>query len=115
MNILSQPDYRDSMQAAALGFLQRHQSEHLADDGALFDRATSHLVNTLEVPVFMAPRLVHLAMSNLGKPQQPWIGIDLAIGTDRSSDVWVIDRRNGERALMPRRILPSRFITSHNL
>jgi len=114
MITLSQPEYRDSMQAAARAYLERHQAEHLADDGQLFERAARYLVQAMEVPVFMAQRLVHLAMSDLGTPLQPWIGIDQASGPDRCSVV-LIDRRTGERALMPRRILPSRFIASHTL
>lgn len=106
-------EYRDSMQQAARTFLERHQAEHLGDDARLFERAARYLVQCMEVPVFMAQRLVHLAMSDLGEPQQPWIGIDPANGPDCS--VVLIDRRTGERALMPRRILPSRFIASHTL
>lgn len=113
MITLSQPEYRDSMQAAARAYLERHQAEHLADDDQLFERAARYLVQAMEVPVFMAQRLVHLAMSDLGEPQQPWIGIEQASGPDCS--VVLIDRRTGERALMPRRILPSRFIASHSL
>ena len=63
MITLSQPEYRDSMQAAARAYLERHQAEHLADDGQLFERAARYLVQAMEVPVFMAQRLVHLAMS----------------------------------------------------
>lgn len=107
-------EYRDSMQQAARTFLERHQAEHLGDDARLFERAARYLVQHMEVPVFMAQRLVHLAMSELGEPQQPLIGFDLASGSDYSSVV-LIDRRTGERALMPRRILPSRFIASHTL
>lgn len=109
-------EYRDSMQQAARTFLERHQAEHLADDGQLFERAARYLIQAMEVPVFMAQRLVHLAMSELGEPQRPLIGIDLASGADYSSScVVLIDRRTGERALMPRRILPSRLIASHTL
>lgn len=115
MNTLSQPEYRESMQAAALAFLQRHQGEHLGDDSRLFERASQYLVQALDVPVFMVQRLVHLAMSELNTPQPPtFVGIDLAAGADHCSVV-LVDRRTGERALMPRRILPSRFLASHTL
>jgi hypothetical protein len=107
-------EYRDSMQQAARTFLERHQAEHLGDDARLFERAARYLVQAMEVPVFMAQRLVHLAMSDLGEPKQPWIGIDLASGPDYCS-VMLIDHRTGERALLPRRILPSRFIARHPL
>lgn len=102
-------DYHDSMQAAALGFLQRHQAEHLTDDGQLFERACNYLVTALQVPVFMAPRLVHLAMSQL-KPAGPtWIGIDYAAGM-AVGELVLVDTRTGQRACIPRRILPERFL-----
>lgn len=102
-------EYRDSMQAAALGFLQRHQAEHLTDDGRLFDRACTYLVRSLDVPVFMAPRLVHLAMTQLKPGPAAWIGIDEAAGADLAGVV-LIDNRTGQRAYIPRRILPERFL-----
>src|SRR3989344_5585382 len=61
-------EYRSSMQAAALAFLQLHRAEHLGDDEQLADRAVSYLVRALEVPLFLAPRLVELAMSELLRP-----------------------------------------------
>lgn len=102
-------EYLDSMQAAALGFLQRHQAEHLTDDGHLFERACSYLVTSLQVPVFMAPRLVHLAMGQLKPAGLTWIGIDYTAG-DALDGVVLIDTRTGQRACIPRRILPERFL-----
>ena len=112
MNAINQPDYRDSMQAAALAFLRRHHAEHLTGDDALFDRAIRYLVQALDVPIFMAPRLVHLAMSEL-QPKR-FVGVDLAAGIDSCSLV-LVDGRTGERVVIPRRILPSRFLPSTTL
>lgn len=61
-------DYRSQMQAQALSYLQQHQAEHLDDDAQLIERTTSHLVHQLDVPLFMAPRLVALAISELPPP-----------------------------------------------
>ena len=102
-------EYTASMQAAALGFLQRHQGEHLTDDGKLFDRAVSYLVNSLEVPAFVADRLVHLAMSELKPRTGNWIGIDHAASGDLAGVV-LIDNRTGQRSYIPRRFLPERFL-----
>jgi hypothetical protein len=108
-------EYRDSMQLAARGFLQRHQAEHLCDDDRLFERASQYLVKVLDVPVFMAPRLVHLAMSELSAPKAAMVlAVDWAAGCDHSSIV-LVDSRTGERAFIPRRMLPSRFLASHTL
>lgn len=101
-------EYRRSMQQAALAFLQRHQGEHLADDGHLFDRAVSYLVNALEVPTFMADRLVYLAMSELsGKPSPAPIGIDY--GTGDAARVAHLHFSTGEQVLIPCRHLPLRL------
>jgi hypothetical protein len=58
-------EYRSTMQAAALGFLQRHQNEHLDNDQQLFVRAVTYLQATLEVPVYLAETLAGLAYSEL--------------------------------------------------
>ncbi|MEX6717513.1 hypothetical protein AB2C92_07260 [Pseudomonas aeruginosa] len=70
--------YRVAMQATALAFLMRHQGQHL-DQQELGERATRHLVEALDVPAFMAPRLVTLALSQLNSGPE-WVGIDLAAG-----------------------------------
>lgn len=64
---ISAQDYQDTMQSVAAAYLIRHRLEHL-DDGQLFERACHHLVLANGVPVFMAQRLVHLAMSALPPP-----------------------------------------------
>jgi len=101
-------EYRASMQRAALTFLQRHQGEHLTDDGHLFERAVGYLVNALDVPAFMADRLVHLAMSELECLKRPVIGIDYASGEDETR-VALINFFSGEAVLIPLRHLPARL------
>lgn len=101
-------EYRATMQRAALTFLQRHQGEHLTDDGHLFERAVGYLVNALDVPAFMADRLVHLAMSELECLKRPVIGIDYASGTDETR-VALINFFSGEAVLIPLRHLPARL------
>jgi len=112
MNTIAQledaQEYRDSMQLAARHFLQRHQGEHLLDDGHLYDRTVSYLVNSLEVPAFMADRLAYLAMSELDCLKRPVIGIDYAAGTDETR-VTLIDFFSGEAVLIPLRHLPARL------
>jgi hypothetical protein len=58
-------EYRAAMQGAALGFMQRHQGEHLDNDQLLFTRAVTHLQSTLEVPVHLAETLAGLAYGEL--------------------------------------------------
>ncbi|ASN71770.1 hypothetical protein 3S12_37 [uncultured Caudovirales phage] len=100
-------EYRASMQRAALTFLQRHQGEHLTDDGHLFERAVGYLVNSLEVPEFMADRLVHLAMGELECLKRPVIGIDY--GTSDVTRVALVNFFSGESVLIPLRHLPARL------
>ncbi|WP_458379186.1 hypothetical protein [Pseudomonas chlororaphis] len=75
-------DYRSSMQRAALAYLQRHEAQFLvADSDLLYDNCVRHLTTALEVPVFMAERLVHNARAELQASKQlKWIGVDLAAG-----------------------------------
>ena len=68
-------DYRSQMQAQAKAYLQAHQAEHLADDAQLIERTTSHLVHQYDVPLFLAPRLVELAITE-------WLCIDLRTAPD---------------------------------
>jgi hypothetical protein len=100
-------DYRDTMQAVAEAYLLRHQAEHL-DEGQLFERACNYLVNANEVPVFMAQRLVYLAMSKISPPRiKVIVGMDWATGPDQTV---LIDTRDGIHRLVPRRVLPQRFL-----
>ncbi|QEY74113.1 hypothetical protein [Pseudomonas denitrificans (nom. rej.)] len=77
-------DYRAFMQQAARSFIDKHAAEHLDDDG-LFERTVCYLVNNLEVPAFMAGRLVLLATS---------------------------DRRSGLQSPLPPQLLPHRFLAA---
>jgi hypothetical protein len=99
-------DYRSTMQAVAVAYLQRHGDEHL-DEGQLFERTCQYLVAN-EVPLFMAQRLVYLAMSTITPPRVT-VGVDLANGPDQTAVV-LIDRRGGIHHVINRRLLPERFL-----
>lgn len=58
-------EYQDTLKAAALMFLERHQCEHLGDDQQLFDRAVHHLVTDFDVLTTTAEKIVHLASSDM--------------------------------------------------
>ena len=102
-------DYSETMQGVAEAYLRRHWAEHL-DEGQLFDRACKYLVTANEVPVFMAQRLVHLAMSKIAPPSVT-VGVDWASDEDKTAvALWLA--RDGIHQLVPRRCLPyqQRFI-----
>lgn len=109
MLLTSEKDYRYSMQLAALGFLLRHQAEHLGDQADLFERATNHLVNTLEVPAFMAADLVHLAMGQMTEGKASRLFRLEADPTGTTGIVHLVDVLSGDRVPIPLRILPHRF------
>ncbi|TBU78186.1 hypothetical protein [Phytopseudomonas daroniae] len=56
-------DYRTRMQRCAQAYIEQHQAEHLSGDPQLLERTCLHLVHALAVPLFMAPLLAQLAMS----------------------------------------------------
>ncbi|MGF0336754.1 hypothetical protein [Ectopseudomonas toyotomiensis] len=64
-------DYRSQMQRLALAYVIDHQAEHLGDPEQLAERTTCHLVHQHGVPLFMAPRLVALAISELPSTAPP--------------------------------------------
>jgi hypothetical protein len=59
------PDYRESLQAAALAYLQRHQGEHLGSDQLLFSRAVNHLTHSLDAAQALAENAVGAAYGEL--------------------------------------------------
>jgi hypothetical protein len=61
-------DYRSHMQSLALAYVISHRDEHLSDPDQLAERTTCHLVHQYDVPLFLAPRLVALAISELPPP-----------------------------------------------
>lgn len=99
-------DYKSTMQAVAEGYLKRHWDEHL-DEGQLFERTCQYLVAN-EVPLFMAQRLVYLAMSTLTPPRVT-VGWDIANGSDQTVVV-LVDSRDGIQHVINRRLLPQRFL-----
>ncbi|WP_122587136.1 hypothetical protein [Pseudomonas viridiflava] len=58
-------DYQETISAAALAFLERHQAEHLGDLGQLLCRAINHLVESFNVKESLANRLAHQAYGNI--------------------------------------------------
>lgn len=101
-------DYRSTMQHAALCFLLNHQAEHLSGDTKLTDRAVQHLIQLLDVPVFLAAELVQQALEQLHKSSKAQ-RIAITARMDAVS-VLITDNLTGDVALIPRRILPERFL-----
>lgn len=64
-NVSTDMDYQDTIRAAALAFLERHQGEHLGNHSQLMYRTIHHLVESFEVVESLALRLTSQACSDL--------------------------------------------------
>ena len=84
-NVSTDMDYQDTIRAAALVFLERHQGEHLGDLGQFLSRTINHLVESLEVQEILAMHLVSLAYTDLVE-----INIRALIDRQASSDCTVV-------------------------
>lgn len=107
-------DYRSSMQRAAFAYLQRHEAQYLVDSDLLYENCVRHLATSLEVPVFMAERLVHNAWTELQViNQRKWIGVDW--GSNPSCTVvHLIDIRADQRYPVPARLLPQTLLAQRD-
>lgn len=61
----SDMDYRSTIRAAALTFLERHQGEHLGDQGQFIERTINHLVDSFQADKALALRLTCEALGDL--------------------------------------------------
>lgn len=103
-------DYRSSMQRAAFAYLQRHEAQYLVDSDLLYENCVRHLATSLEVPVFMAERLVHNAWTELQViNQRKWIGVDWG-SSPCFTVVHLIDTRADLRYPVPARLLPQSLL-----
>lgn len=68
-NVSTDMDYQDTIRATALAFLERHQGEHLGDQGQLMYRTIHHLVDSFDVVYSLALRLTCQACSDLADIQ----------------------------------------------
>lgn len=58
-------DYQEMLQAAALGFLTRHQAQHLGSDQCLFSRCVSYLESCFECSEATAQNITSYAYGDL--------------------------------------------------
>lgn len=64
-NASTEMDYRSTIRAAALAFLERHQGEHLGDQGQFIERTINHLVDSFQADKPLALRLTCEALGDL--------------------------------------------------
>ncbi|MBS7660528.1 hypothetical protein I0D00_01000 [Pseudomonas lalucatii] len=109
MNIPSETEYRDSMQAAAMAFLQRHQGEYLGNEQLLFTRAVSHLQHALDVPLYMAENLVGLAYGEL---RSQGLRLQLDVASSSSHTAMITDPGSGMTFAVPVALIVQHLIES---
>lgn len=103
-------DYRAAMQAAAYAFLERHQTEHLADEHGLFYRAVQHLNLCMDVPTALAEQLVNNAHTQL---QQSNGRMHLDISTSTGTMAVVRDPETGRTFAIPVALIVRHIISSY--
>lgn len=90
-------DYLETMQAAALGFLRRHESQYLGRSQDLFTHAVSHL-QVMGVPQHTAERLVSRASDQLEAVKgHRFLDIDASTG----DVVVLVNPATGQRYCIP--------------
>jgi hypothetical protein len=66
-NASTDMDYRTTIRAAALAFLERHQGQHLGDQGQFIERTINHLVDSFQADRSLALRLTCEALGDLAE------------------------------------------------
>lgn len=108
MNAL-QKDFQETLQAAALQYLQRHQSEHLGDDHKLLDRAALFLINDFGVLEHTAEKVVSFAANDLTAIRDRQ-RMDLANSTSTHSVI--VDPETGVTWAIPVSLIFERLVGS---
>lgn len=68
-NVSTDMDFQDTIRAAALAFIERHQGEHLGDPSQLTNRTTNYLVESFDVASSLAMRLTIQACNDAAEIQ----------------------------------------------
>ena len=102
-------EYQDMLKAAALGFLVRHQCEHLGDDLQLFERAVTHLVTDYDVLTTMAEKMVHLACSEMSEVRDRQ---RLDVYNSTSTHTVIIDPSTGNAWAIPVSLIYERILNA---
>lgn len=102
-------EYQDAMQGAALAFLSRRQGEHLENDQLLFTRTVQHLVGSLEVPLYLAEKLVARAYGELKAGDEHRL---LDVDASSTKVAMITDPRSGLTWAVPVHLIYDRIINA---
>lgn len=109
-------DYRAAMQQAAVSYLYRHRSEHLAGDSQLMENCVRYLTTSLEVPQFLVMRIAELAVmefENMTCKRIAMLGADSSRNTDAHT-MWLLDNATQQRHCVSARVLPTHMLSARN-
>lgn len=110
-------DYRAAMQHAAVAYLYRNRSEHLAGDSQLLENCSRYLALSLEVPTHLVQRIAELAVAEFESmtcKRIAWLGIYPTSGPFRPV-IWLLDNCTQQRHPISARLLPTRLLLTRNL
>lgn len=118
INLTANPtsDYRVAMQQAAVAYLYRHRTQHLAGDTQLLDNCARYLTLSLEVPPHLVQRIAELAVAEFESMtcnRIAWLGIYPSSGPYRPV-IWLLDTCTQQRRHVSARLLPTHLL-NHNL
>ena len=110
-------DYRAAMQQAAVAFLYRHRSKHLAGDRQLLENCSRYLTQSLEVPAHLVQRIAELAVAEFESmtcKRVAWLGIDPASGPLHPV-ICLLDTCTQQRHSVSARLLPRHLLQNNKL
>lgn len=118
INLTANPtsDYRVAMQQAAVAYLYRHRSQHLAGDTQLLDNCARYLTLSLEVPSHLVLRITELAVAEFESmtcSRITWLGIYPSSGPFRPV-IWLLDTLTQQRRPISGRLLPQKMLDQRN-
>ena len=118
INLTANPtsDYRVAMQQAAVAYLYRHRSQHLAGDTQLLDNCAQYLTLSLEVPPHLVQRIAELAVAEIESMtcnRIAWLGIYPSSGPFRPV-IWLLDTLTQQRRPISGRLLPQKLLDQRN-
>ncbi|MDP2128164.1 MAG: hypothetical protein Q8K97_12390 [Pseudohongiella sp.] len=102
-------DFIDSLEEAALGYMTRHQAEHLREQD-LFDRAVEHLQISMQTKQATAEKVVARAYGRLRSAESHR---HLDVKNSTSQMAILVDDRTGKNYAVPISLIFSALVNDH--
>jgi hypothetical protein len=105
-DLIASKDHMETLEEAALGYLTRHQAQHLRDQD-LFDRAVVHLTSTLRANQTIAENVVARAYGKLRNSDDQRF---LDVSNSTAEIAMLVDPRTGMNYAVPTALIFRHFI-----